>query len=210
MSTFKRCPDEVKQLANSILCEFETHQPLLDARVTVDYVFAYPQLDEKSGEPVSDAITKNGVKALGLCRALPLKDRAMGRADAEITLDAYWWDSATEEERRALLDHELHHIAIKIDKRGLVRDDLGRPVLQLRKHDFEVGWFKAVAARHGIHSQERLQARQVMCDYGQYFWPEIAGEVSDADATKVTISTGGKSVETTLGGLKKAAAAVKK
>lgn len=162
-------------MATSILCEFPSHKPLLDARVTTDYVFAYAELDEKTGEPIGDAIKHNGVKALGLCRKIPLKDRALGRADTEITLDGQWWESASDEDRRALLDHELHHIAVKTDKRGLVRDDIGRPMVQLRKHDFEVGWFTVIASRHGAHSQEQQQAAKVMLDMGQFFWPEIAG-----------------------------------
>jgi hypothetical protein len=174
MSTFKRCPDEVNQMANQILCEFDTHRPLLDARVTVDYVFAFADIDEQTQEPVGNALSKNGVRALGLCRKIALKDRALGRADAEISIDGQWWEDATDAERRALLDHELHHIAVKTDKRGLVRDDLGRPVIQLRKHDYEFGWFKVIAARHGRASQERQQAGEMMLDAGQYFWPHIA------------------------------------
>lgn len=208
MPTFQKCPQSVRDLANDILCQFETHKPLLDARVTVDYVFAYSDKDEVTGEPTGNALSKNGCKALGICRKIPLKDRALGRSDAEIALDGDWWEEATEDEQRALLDHELHHLAVKIDKRGLVRDDLGRPVIQMRKHDYEFGWFKVVAARHGKHSQERLQAAQMMCDAGQYFWPDIAGEAMDE--TKITLSAGTTSVETTLGGLKKAADAVKK
>lgn len=101
----------------------------------------------------------------------------MGRGDAEITIDNQWWEESTEEEKRALLDHELHHIALKIDKRGIVRDDLGRPKIQMRNHDLEIGWFKVIAARHGDNSQERLQAKHAMNNMGQYFWPEIAGKM---------------------------------
>lgn len=174
MSTFQRCPEEVNELASEILCGFETHKPLLDARVTIDFVFAFADIDEQTNQPVGNALSKNGVKALGLCRKIPLKDRAMGRADVEISLDGQWWEAASAAEQRALLDHELHHIATKTDKRGLVRDDLGRPVIQLRKHDYEFGWFKVIAARHGRSSIERQQAAEMMLDAGQYFWPEIS------------------------------------
>lgn len=174
MPTFQRCDESVNEMANEILCEFESHKPLLDARVTVDYVFAFADIDEKTNAPVGNALSKNGTKALGICRKIALKDRALGRKDAEIAIDGDWWKDAVDEERRALLDHELHHIAVKIDKRGLVRDDLGRPVIQLRQHDYEFGWFKVVAARHGNSSMERLQAAEIMCDAGQYFWPAIA------------------------------------
>ena len=121
-------------MAKELLAQFETHHPIRDAGVTIDFVFAYAKQDE-AGNPVGNALTKNGCKCGGLCRKMPLKDRALGRADVEIALDGDWWRDATEDERRALLDHELHHIAVKIGKTGLVRDDLGRPVILLRKHD---------------------------------------------------------------------------
>ena len=163
MSTvYSKCPQKVIDLANAVLCEFATHKPLLDAKVKVDLMFA--QNDE------GDAIKFAGAKAIGLCRKLGLKDRAAGRGDAEILLDLTWWQNANDNERRALLDHELHHIAVELGK----RDDLGRPVLKLRKHDLQVGWFAVIAQRHAEHSQERIQAAQLFDIYGQAFWPGIA------------------------------------
>lgn len=180
MPKFQKCPNEIRELANEILCEFETHQPLLDAKVTIDFVFAYADEDD-AGNKTNRALTKNGVRALGICRKIPTKDRALGRADAEIALDGDWWAEANEAERRALLDHELYHIAIRIDKRGLVRDDLGRPALQLRKHDYEFGWFREVAARHGMFSQERKQAADMLEESGQYFWPDFLANTTSEE-----------------------------
>jgi hypothetical protein len=151
------------------------HRPLIAAGVTIDYVFARADLNE-GGQPVGNALTHNGCKALGVTRKIPLKDRALGRSDAEIALDGDWWREATEEQRAALLDHERHHLAPKVRDGAFLRDDLGRPQLQLRKHDYEFGWFRVVAARHAEHSMERQQAAQIMEDAGQYFWPEIADE----------------------------------
>lgn len=68
MSTFQRCHETVNDLASEILCEFETHKPLLDARVTVDFVFAFADIDEQTQQPVGNALSKNGVKALGKSR----------------------------------------------------------------------------------------------------------------------------------------------
>ena len=76
-----------------------------------------------------------------------------------------------------MLDHELHHMEVKLDEEGVViRDDLKRPKLKLRKHDVEVGWFALVAGRHGSNSLEIEQAKRVMDSYGQLFWPEIDGQ----------------------------------
>lgn len=173
MPTFERCPKTVEQLAREILSKFETHAPVLDAGVKIDFVFAYGDRDERDNL-TSDALTKNGIRALGITRAIPLKDRALGRGDAEISLDGDWWKDATDEERAGLLDHELHHIELKHDKAGNIQfDDLGRPKLRMRKHDYEFGWFKVIASRHGNHSLERIYARTMMADSGQYFWPDL-------------------------------------
>lgn len=168
MPTFRKDDGPLAEMAAEILTEFETHKPILEAEVRVDYLFAFGDVNE-NGETVGDALKKNGVKALGICRKLGLKDRAKGLGDAEICIDGDWWDHASPEEQRALLDHELHHIAVNGEK----RDDLGRPVLKLRKHDFDVGWFAIIAQRHGVHSVERQQAKIAMNTMGQYFWPEM-------------------------------------
>ena len=148
MPTFQRAPQDVTELANGILCEFETHRPLLDAKARIDLVFAYPDYDSK-GQATNDALKHHGRKALGVARRLGLKDRAMGRGDAEIVLDAEWWKEASEARRRALLDHELHHLEVRMESGVVVRDDLSRPKLLLRKHDVDIGWFALMAQRHG-------------------------------------------------------------
>jgi len=153
--------------------EFETHKPLLASGAVIDFVFAFAETDDE-GNVKGPALSKNGVRAFGIARKLPLKDRAMGRGDAEISLDADWWDEADESQRRALLDHELHHLCPKIDKRGMVRDDLGHPIIVLRKHDFEFGWFNVIAERHKQASIEVRQAKMIMDNCGQFYWPEIA------------------------------------
>lgn len=168
MPTFKKDSGPLADMAAEILKEFQTHWPIVEAEVRVDYLFAFGDVNE-NGETVGDALKRNGVKALGITRKLSLKDRAKGLGDAEICIDGDWWDQASPEDQRALLDHELHHISV-VEER---RDDLGRPVLKLRKHDWECGFFAIIAQRHGIHSMERQQAKKAMDTYGQYFWPEV-------------------------------------
>ena len=203
MSTYQKCPESVKQMAAEILAQFDTHKPLVEQGVTIDLLFAFGERDP-AGNVISPAIMHHGRSAGGLCRKVSLKDRAKGLADAEIILDGDNWNEMIEPEQRALLDHELHHLAIKIDKRGVVKDDLGRPVLQLRRHDAEYGWFTVIAARHWDASQERIQARQLMGEFGQYFWPEIAGGILPTDQnTSLTFKTAGREVTVTAQQAKK-------
>lgn len=185
MPTFQKCDPSVKKLADEILKEFDSYEKLRAAEPRIDFLFAYPDYDEND-QPTNDAIKHQGVKALGLCRIVNLKDRTKGLGDAEILLDGDWWKGASDEEQKALLDHELHHLAY-VDK----RDNLGRPKLKLRKHDFQFGWFTLIASRHGVHSQERIQAASMMEMAGQYFWPEVANaqDVYAGRATRLEIKT---------------------
>ncbi len=177
MPTFERADKSVEKLAKELIEKYETHKPLAAYDAKIDYVFAYGDVDDK-GRQLNDALTKGGLKALGIAKIISLKERALDRGDDEISLDGDWWKLATEDQQAALLDHELHHISIKADKSGNVQyDDLGRPKIKLRKHDVEVGWFKCIAERHGEASQERIQAKAIMDFSGQYFFPEFATTV---------------------------------
>jgi hypothetical protein len=171
MSTFKKCDKSVREMANELLCEFETHKPLLDAKVTIDLIFAFGDRNEQ-GLMTTSALTKGGVRALGIAKIISLKDRVAGRGDAEITLDGDWWHDAKDQQRRALLDHELHHITVKIKEGCSIYDDIGRPKLAMRKHDYEFGWFTIIAARHGKFSIEVEQSTRIMEEQGEFYFPK--------------------------------------
>ena len=49
------------------------------------------------------------------------------------------------------------------------RDAQGRPKIKLRKHDFQVGWFHEIARRHGEHSVEVRQCRELVSEQGQTY-----------------------------------------
>lgn len=172
-TTYDRCPFAIESMMNELLCAYELHQPLLDNRVKIDLGFAMAERNEKTGEPVGFALKQHGVRALAKVRIIPLKDRVMGRGDAEILIDKDWWDTATEPEQRAVLDHELCHLEVRFNESGVVKDDFNRPKLQLRPHDYQIGWFVNVAKRHGPASAEVQQARQMQDESGQYFWPDL-------------------------------------
>ena len=96
------------------------------------------------------ALKWNGVKALAMVRILPLKDRMVREHDVEILVNADAWKKMNDEERDALIDHELQHLELVMVKEGgkkkggrliVEKDDLDRPRLKMRRHDFQVGWF---------------------------------------------------------------------
>lgn len=166
MSTFHKAPLDVTAIADSVRREFAQVFSPID-HVKIDFQIAYGDVDEDSGEIISDALRHGGVKVLGLCKILSSKDRAHGLGDVRITVDGDWWKDASEEQKRALLDHEMFHIALP-KKQPL--DEHGRPKLKMRKHDWQFGWFKSVAARHGLHSLECQQAKLIFDHDGQSFF----------------------------------------
>lgn len=190
MSLYQRAPEEVSALALDLIERF--HPDLVAVRATIDYLFAFAPTDE-AGNETGPALSLHGTPCLGIAKITNLKDRAKGMGDGEISIDADWWKGADDDERAAMLDHELHHFTPKKDKYGaFVWDDLRRPALKMRKHDVEVGWFHVIAARHGRASQEVKQAASVLDNAGQLYWPDLCegtgiggtGKVSESMRTR--------------------------
>lgn len=221
-TTFDRCPVELFQMRDEILItDAEIGEALLQHKVRIDLVFAAAERDPNTDERLADAITHQGRRAYGLASIRNAKLRALMPYDGEILIDRDWWDSVNERQQEALLAHELYHFVPKMDATGsLVVDDAGRPKLKLREHDFEVGWFAHIASRYGSDSVERAQARQVVEENGQAFWPDLCRDIVPIggamkkfvdgikkSATTVTISSGDKSV--TIGGEDEQKAAAK-
>lgn len=166
-TTYTRCPQEVADLLAELINEY--HPQIKDAGVTFDLLFA----ESDSGNPVKC----RGRSAYAVVRIISPLDRAKGMADAEIKIDMEKYEAfEDDDERRALLDHELEHVVPVVDDAngGFKRDDYGRPKLRMREHDVEVGWFAKIAERWGVKSVERKQARQIFDDHGNQLFPFLA------------------------------------
>jgi len=108
----------------------------------------------------------NGWPCHATVRKTTVQERIGGMADALITLDALHWRDLDDAGRIALLDHELTHLEIVRDKEGFAKsDDAGRPVLKIRLHDWQIGGFREVAARHGQAAPEVVSFREVATAY---------------------------------------------
>jgi hypothetical protein len=173
MSLYRKSDREVVELAQKVLRTHESHKPLLEVGVRIDFLTARSEVDEHN-MPIGPALTHHGHPALGIARINPDRLRALGHGDACVDVDGDWWIDATDEQRASLLDHELHHIALRTDGVGNPRFDyLKRPVLRMRKHDADFGWFHTIAQRNGVHSVERTQAKSLLDHAGQIYWPDI-------------------------------------
>lgn len=192
--------DEVHDLIGEIVEKH--HGELHKAEVTVGVTYAF---NEKG-----PAVKLHGVACAAVIKINSLKARAEGAPDATITIDGKLWRSGgnhaplPDARRRALIDHEINHLMVSRDKEGQIKaDDLGRPKLRMRPHDFEVGWFKVIARRHGSASFEVQQAAKLVDNRGQLLFPWAAngGPEVEADVkprllaeTQVTFETSGGSV----------------
>lgn len=145
-TTYEECPEEVADQADAVLRKY--HGDLHDAEVSVKFLFAI--------NPDGPAVKHKGWPAAAVIRINPLKDRVAGAKDCTLTIDKGWWEGHDDKECTALLDHEFTHLELKRDKKddAVKTDDIGRPMLKMRKHDFEVGGFYEIGTRHGISAPE--------------------------------------------------------
>jgi hypothetical protein len=94
----------------------------------------------------------DGRITIGKCRKASDLDRELMEYDFVILLHkGFWLDlKVTDNQRRALLDHELMHAAVKVGENGEPEEDAkGRTVYRIRKHDIEE--FADTIRRHGIY-----------------------------------------------------------
>ena len=170
MATYEKDEGDIRLRVDKITHDYEaTYSHLLRRGVRMDLLFAYAPRNRK-GVITGPAIKVHGVRALAQVKVLGLKDRTKGCGDVEILVDADWWSDADrkEEERLAVIDHELCHIIVTDDD-----DKAGRPKIWLRDHDWQFGWFTLIAARWGNASQEVQQAAEILLKAGEHYYPGI-------------------------------------
>lgn len=183
-SIYNKATTDVDERAKPLL--EKNHFDLFNHELKIDFIFANAGVND-DGVPTGPAVSHGGYPALAVARILSTKDRVMGRGDCEIVIDNDRWPLLSEEERDALLDHELTHFQIAKDKYGNAKlDDIHRPKLKLQKHDHQFGWFDSIANRHGLASPEVRQFQQLCFDdCGQFYLPFIGLE--DHDSAKQSI-----------------------
>lgn len=162
MKSYSHASDDVLRTIERMRLEY--YSPDLDG-VTVAALFVF---DLEVTEPV---LTHGGYPAQAVCRITPVRDRALGVADAVILIDRSNWLMLGAKQRDALIDHELHHLERIVDEETELpkTDAVDRPKLRIRKHDHQYGWFDAIAQRHGDASPEVRQAKQLIASTGQLY-----------------------------------------
>jgi hypothetical protein len=161
--TYLPAPPDALKMLDEIIREHYPHVPLLRSPLSINLRFVLA--DEESDAP---ALSKGGWPCEALCIKVPTRMRAAGAADVIIEVDAEAWQGLDGKGRFALLHHEVHHIELvdledHCDEDGEVSytcklDPLNRPVVKLRRHDYECGGFARI---HEIYGEESPEARQM-------------------------------------------------
>lgn len=134
----------------------EAYYPdLVEAGVTVDVLFA--------SNPDESPLKSRGYPAAAVIKSQSLAQRAIGDSDVLLKIDFHQWRDFTEEQKTALVDHELHHLEVtRDDEEQIKRDDLDRPKLKMKVHTAEAGIFAEVIERHGRNALDVVAGEHVM------------------------------------------------
>ncbi len=178
--TYEKADEKVIEMINRVADMY--HQNLKGNEVKFLAIMAYAPLDEE-GNRKRPAITKSGNACSAFIRVLPLKERLVKEADAEITIDGDVWEEYPEATRIAVIDHELSHLNVKLDKNGdLKRDALRRPMLKTIRDDIVYWGNSKIAERHGANSIEVLAAKQLKDRYGDVL--QLFDDAKEAEEDK--------------------------
>lgn len=163
MKSYSKAPEECTDRVKHLIKCF--YRDLYDAGLRVDI------LSVTNDDPDAAPLTHQGYKAAAVIRVLDSKARAKGAGDVEIVIDEAHYLTLNDAQKDALLDHEIHHVELRTNKKGRVKlDEHGRPKCGMRKHDYQFGWFTAIAARHGAAAMEVKQATQLFLREKQTFF----------------------------------------
>lgn len=174
-TTYEIVTDATYRLINRVLIEH--HDDLHAAGVTIQATMA-TRIDKESGE-IEQALRMRNYPIAAKIQITSYQDRVRGIPDVKLTIDEFQWRQLPESRREALIDHELTHVMVAYDADGQVkRDDLKRPKLKSRAHDFELGWFTEVAERHGEAAIEVREIQRFHETWGQFCLFPMAGTVA--------------------------------
>ena len=165
MPSYRPDNGEITEVIEEIAAKH--HEPLVNAGVTFDVMVAIPS--ENDG---SDLVKLHGRECYAVVQVTPYKLRCRGMSDVTLWVDGPKWDGLDSRQRKALIDHELLHLELQWTKSRVVAevtiparvktDDLERPKIKLRPHDWEIGGFDLIVNRWGDDSIEIEQCKAMV------------------------------------------------
>jgi hypothetical protein len=163
--TIAKAPPEVAEACQRMMEKW--HPDLVAAGATVSLLWA--------SNDKGPSVKLHGRPCCAVVWVNSLRDRIEGKRDATIEVSAEWWQAATPEERDSVMDHELYHLVPergpdipdheevegspgelrKVWRPSYKLDEVGRPALRLKLHDWDLGGFAEIVRRHGPAAIER-------------------------------------------------------
>jgi hypothetical protein len=170
MTWYTKADEEVNATVEKVMKKY--HPDLHAEGVSITVLIARSE----EGPPLKS----RGNEILGSIRVTKLTERALGLGDALMMLNGEAMPAWNSGRLQAVIDHELTHLVVKTSKKtgAVERDDLDRPKLKMREHDYEFGWFAETAHRFGEDSFEFSQARELLAS-ASWMQPLLPG-IEDA------------------------------
>lgn len=173
MPTYLLAAKETEDLLAKVIEEY--HPRLLNEDVRVGILMAYASVDENTGEKKGHAIKGYAGAAAGASvKKVAAKDRLTKKYDVELLIDGDAWPNLPEQQKVAILDHEMTHI----ETTGKT-DDNNRPLVKMREEDFIVWGFLEVVQRHGVHAMEHRSLKALIDHHGNLLLG-LDGDFKDA------------------------------
>ena len=162
--TYQSCDIDVEDLIAVVMTQH--HPDLAEHKVSVQAVYVSNESELLGQTP---AIMQRGHSCAAQIKITSLEQRSRGFADALLTIDTLGWVGMPPPMREALVDHELTHLELVLDKKteSVKIDDLGRPRLKIRHHSWELSGFSDVCERHGENALESKAISRFIADYAQ-------------------------------------------
>jgi hypothetical protein len=172
---YERCDDEVEELIQKVLKNWHKDRLFLKSvdEIDVGAIFYLAKTDA-NGEVIGPPLKLHGYTCAATIKVNSLKHRAQGLADATICIDGESWKDSSQERRISLIDHELEHLERVIKGDAPAVDDLMRPLLRVKLHDWQLGGFRVIAERHREAAWEVEMAQDFATEYGQLLFPFAA------------------------------------
>jgi hypothetical protein len=172
---YEKCDDEVEDLIQKVLGNWHKDRLFLKRLDEIDIgAIFYLAKTDAEGKVIGPPLKLHGYACAATIKVNSLKHRAQGLADATICIDGESWKTSSNERRISLIDHELEHLERVVKNDAPADDDLGRPLLRVKLHDWQLGGFRVIAERHREAAWEVEMAQDFATEYGQLLFPFAA------------------------------------
>lgn len=147
---YEKAPEEVNSLITKVMEKYHNELFIAGVKVAATMVSKLGKEDE-----LVPCLKVRGAQAYACIHTVRPSQRLRVQHDAELTIDAFLWEDMGMPQKIAILDHELTHLAIRLDKQGKPKlDDHGFIRLRCVNHDYDISGFYQIVRRHGMKSIE--------------------------------------------------------